>query len=160
MVKVSIETVGEERFIRGFNRIPPQMADMRPVFREIAYDFGRIERYIFSRQGYPEPFKPLSASYAKWKAKSQYAGKPIMQLKGDLRRSLINMGGPKIPGMVKIIGQKSAEFGSELPYAHRHQMGTAGMPQRKIVHLTEGHKIRWGRLMHNWALKIINKELK
>ncbi len=161
MVKVSIETIGEERFIRGFNRIPPEMADMRSAFRLVAFDFGGIEKFSFSREGYPKPFVPpkMNEKYLEWKRK-HYPGQKNMRLKGDLRKSLINMG-PKgeIEGRVQIIGKKSAEFGSDIAYAHRHQMGTMGMPKRMIVQLTERHKIRWGRIFHQWALKVIKKEL-
>ena len=160
MVTISIETIGEERFIRGFNRIEKEMGDMRPVFEEISHDFYRIEKFLFSRQGFPKPFVPpkMNEKYLKWKRK-HFPGRKNMQLTGRLRLSLVDPDRAKAGDVVKKIGRKSAEFGTEVPYAHRHQMGTRGMPKRMIVQLTNDHKIRWGRMIHTWALDIIKKEV-
>lgn len=158
MVKVSIETIGEERFIRGFNRIPKEMADMRSVFQDISLDFYEIEKRIFARGGFPIAFQKLSTKYAAWKNK-HHSGKKIMQLKGRLRLSLVDPDRAKAGDVIKKIGKTFAEFGSSIPYAHRHQMGTKGMPQRKIVWLMKRDKVRWGRMIHQWALNVIKKEL-
>lgn len=152
MVTVTIETIGEERFIRGFNRIPKEMADMRPVFQDISLDFYRREKQIFAREGDPKPFVPpkLNEKYLAWK-KKHYPGRKVMQLTGRLRRSLVDPDRASAGDVVKTIRKKWAEFGSTVPYAHRHQMGTVGMPKRMIVQLTEKDKIRWGRMIHEWA---------
>ncbi len=158
MVTITIETIGEERFIREFNRIEADMADMRPIFQDISLDFYRREKQIFARQGDPAGFKPLSAAYKKWKSLNA-PGKKIMQLSGRLRLSLVDPDRAKAGDVVKKIGRKSAEFGSIVPYVHRHQMGTRGMPKRMIVQLTEKDKIRWGRMIHEWAKDLIREHL-
>ena len=151
MVTIKIETIGEERFIRGFNRIPGDMADMRPAFQDISLDFYGREKQIFSREGDPKRFEKLTnEKYKAWKRK-HYPGKKIMELTGRLRKSLIAEGQAVARDTVKIMKKKEAEFGTQVPYAHRHQMGTVGMPKRMIVQLTEPDKIRWARIIHEWA---------
>jgi len=158
MVVVSIETIGEERFIRGFNRIKKQIVDMRPVFEKIATYFWAREKQIFAREGDPEGFKPLSAAYKAWKQK-HFPGRKIMQLTERLRNSLIGEKQAVAQDTIKIVKKKSAEFGTQVPYTHRHQMGTFGMPQRKIVQLTEKDKMWWAKTIHEWAYKTVLKEV-
>ena len=158
MVTISIETIGEERFIRGFNRIEADMADMRPIFQDISLDFYRREKQIFARQGDPVGFKALSPAYKKWKS-LHFPGRKIMQLTRRLMISLTDPDRAKAGDVVKKIGRKAAEFGSIVPYVHRHQMGTRGMPKRMIVQLTEKDKIRWGRMIHEWAKDLIREHL-
>ena len=160
MVTISIETIGEERFIRGFNRIEADMADMRPIFQDISLDFYRREKQIFAREGDPKPFVPpkMNEKYLKWKRR-HFPGRKNMQLTGRLRLSLVDPDRAKAGDVVKKIGRKAAEFGSSVPYAHRHQMGTRGMPKRMIVQLTKKDKIRWGRMIHEWAKDLIREHL-
>ncbi len=158
MVTISIETIGEERFIRGFSRIVEDMDDMRPAFQDVSEDFYRREKQIFDRQGDPVAFKSLSAAYKKWKT-LHFPGRKIMQLTGRLRLSLVDPDRAKAGDVVKKISKRSAEFGSQVPYAHRHQMGTGGMPKRMIVQLTNKDKIRWGRIIHEWAIKVVKRNV-
>lgn len=159
MVTITIETIGEERFIRGFSRIEKQMPDMRPVFEDIAVYFWAREKQIFAREGDPESFDDYTSDvYKAWKRK-HFPGRKIMQLRGRLRNSLIGERQAVAQDTVKIIKKKSAEFGTQVPYAHRHQMGTFGMPQRKIVQLTEKDKRWWAKTIHEWAYKTVLKEV-
>jgi len=150
MVVIRIDTVGEERFVRGFNSYVNFMKDFRPVFEKIAEWFWDEEEKIFQKQGNPEPFRKLSDVYAAWKQK-YYRGKPIMQLRGRLIASLTGRNQADAQDTVKKIDKTEAEFGTRVPYAHRHQMGTFGMPKRKIVQLTEARKRTIGRMIHQWA---------
>lgn len=152
MVILSIETVGTEKFIRGFNRYNAQMKDLREPLNAIADDFYKVEARNFRGGGVPEKFQPLSPRYAARKAKIA-PGRPIMVLHGNLRNALTGTGGE--PGKavpIRDIKKQSGEFGVRSPYANRHQEGTFGMPQRKIVQLTENTKRRWGRAIHLWAV--------
>ena len=148
MVVLRIDTIGEERFIRGFNRYVEDMKDFSPVFEQIADWFYSEEKRIFAHQGDPESFVPLSPQYKAWKDK-HYPGKPIMQLRGRLIASLAG----QADGTVKKIGKMEAEYGTQVPYAHRHQMGTAGMPKRKVVQLTEARKRAIARMIHRWSFE-------
>jgi phage gpG-like protein len=147
-VQLDIETVGDERFVRGFNRYVSMMKDFRPVFDDIREDFQAIEKRVFRAQGTPESFAPLSEKYKKWKDR-HYPGKPIMQLRGYLVGAMTGDTADTINRQRK----KEAEFGTTLPYAHRHQMGTLGMPQRKFVQITAKDKTRWARMIQTWSYK-------
>ena len=158
MVEITVETIGEERFIRGFNRIGQEIKDFREPFQEISEDFYRREKSVFAREGDPVGFKPLSKAYAKWKSQ-RYPGKKIMQLVGRLIKSLTAADQAEAQDSIKRIKKTWAEFGTQVPYAHRHQMGTVGMPKRMIVQLTEKDKVRWGRIIHEWAMKVIKRNI-
>lgn len=153
-VTLEIETLGTERFVRGFNRYVAQMKDFTPIFEEILEDFRRREEEIFAGEGVPKSFAPLSPAYAAWK-EMNYPGQPIMQLRGPLKASLIG----KADGTVLKIAPLEAEFGTSVPYAHRHQMGTGGMPKREVVQLTEEDKTRWARMIHEWSYRQLQREI-
>lgn len=63
-----------------------------------------------------------------WAPRQQPAGWPLMMRTGKLVGSLTSLQGPP-----NRIGPFSAEFGTEVDYAHFHQGGTTKMPSRKIV---------------------------
>ena len=152
MVTISIETVGDERFIRGMTNYVNEMQDFTEPFKEIRDDFYFVEQRNFNAQGRPAPFAPLSPRYAKWKSR-HYPGKPIMQLKGALIQSLT---GVATSNMISVIKPKEAEFGTKVRYAHRHQQGI-DMPQRKIVQLEETDKKRWALVIQTWAHNKLKK---
>jgi len=147
MVVVSIDTVGTQRFVRGFTRYGEAMGDMSEIFETLYDDFTEMEKRIFSSQGDPEKFQALSPRYREWKER-HYPGRKIMQLFGRLKASLT---GNKGADSVREIRRQKAVFGTVVPYAHRHQEGTMGMPQRKVVQLTEVRKRRWAQKIHKWA---------
>jgi len=75
-----------------------------------------VTRESFGKQGTPEgaPWPALSARYAAWKAKRR-PGKTMLQLRGDLVRSII-----------RGVEGDTAFVGSNLPYAAAHQYGFSG----------------------------------
>jgi hypothetical protein len=147
MVEISIETIGMERYVRGFNRIKSEVQDFAEPFRVILGDFRATEQRIFSSEGSSEggPFVSLKEKYREWKDRN-FPGRPIMVMRGDLMHSLIGKG----KGTIENIGKTSAEFGTSIIYAHRHQVGYK-MPKRKIVQLNEATKTRWNRIIARWA---------
>jgi len=159
VVTIAIETVGEERFIRGFNRYVADMEDFSEVFEELAEDFWEREEKVFNKEGSPLRFKELtSARYIAWKSKN-YPGRKIMELTGRLKGSLTGTDQADSQDTVKIIRKKSAEFGSKVPYVHRHQMGTHGMPKREIVQLTDQDKVRWSRIIQRWSFEKLQADV-
>lgn len=159
MVILSIETIGTEKFVRGFNRYNAQMKDLRVPLEDIATDFYQTEKKIFASGGKPEKFEALSPRYEKWKS-INFPGRGIMVLHGNLRGALI--GHPKDLSKaqpIRNIKKQSGELGASGPYVNRHQEGTHGMPQRKIVQLTETTKRRWGRIIHLYAVAKAKKEI-
>ena len=50
-----------------------------------------------------------------------------------------------------------AEFGVDqnvIPYARRHQK-----TGRRIIQMTEPRKREWGRIVHKWAVHLVEREL-
>ena len=154
MVTVTIETLGAERFVRAFNRIASDMTDFREPFADIYDNFCGIEERSFKAQGLPDRWVPLSPRYAAWKRK-HYPGKKILERTGALKAAMTGSG----PGAVRVIGHRSAEFGTDIPYARYHQSGTRYMPRRKVVQLTDAMKVGWGRIIHQWAVATMKREL-
>jgi phage gpG-like protein len=158
MVILTLETIGDQKLVRGFNRFTALMKDFTPVFRDVAEYFYKTEEKVFNAEGDPEMFLPLSPKYREWKRR-HYPGRKIMELTGRLKESLT--GGPGNAGdTVKTIGKTNAEFGTKVPYAHRHQMGTHGMPQRKIVQMTETRKRIITKMIHDWSFRQLQGSLR
>lgn len=154
MVTIQIETIGDERFVRGFNRFLDEIKDFSPVFELLWDDFTEINKKNFDRQGTPERWKPLSEDYAAWKAKVR-PGRPILVFDGNLRASLTGLS----PDTIKKIGKTEAEFGTTLPYAPYHQRGSGRLPRRKPVQIAEPDKMRWSKIIHRWAYETLEKGL-
>lgn len=72
-----------------------------------------------------------------------------MRLTDRLYRSLANAAMSE--DTVKEIRPTYARFGTNVPYAHRHQVGGGGIPARKIVNLTEEDKKRWAKILQRFA---------
>jgi hypothetical protein len=149
MVVLSIESIGEEKFIRGFTRIEAGMKDLSDAFKLVHEDFRKVVMQIFAHEGTPEPFKPLSPEYAAWKA-VHYPGQPIMRRTDALYRAMTG----DTADTVNKISANEAEFGTTLKYAtYQYYKG------RKIVQLTEAVKTQWGRIIHRWALDFIKRSI-
>lgn len=153
MVIAGIKTIGDERYIRAFNRIGSEVRDFSVPFSFIHEDFKQTEKQIFENEGLPEGFLPLtSRRYRLWKEK-YFPGRKIMQLTGRLKESLTDTSADTVS---EITGT-TAVFGTNVAYAHRHQMGTFGMPTRKIVQITDEVKRRWDKIIHRWVMRLFDK---
>ncbi|MBN2531894.1 MAG: phage virion morphogenesis protein [Spirochaetales bacterium] len=152
MVTAGIKIIEDQRYIRAFNRIGVEIRDFSIPFSFIYEDFKQTEKQIFESEGLPERFLPLSPRYRRWK-EQHYPGRKIMQLTRRLIESLVSVSADTIME----IKRSSAAFGTRTPYAHRHQMGTFGMPQRKIVQITEEVKRRWDKIVHRWVMRLFDK---
>lgn len=153
MVRLEIETLGDERFVRGFNRYVEQMKDFREVYQGIWEDFTEVTERNFAREGFPRPFRPLSPKYKEWKDRN-FPGRPILQLRYRLIRSLLGRAQAEAQDTVKDIGAREAEFGTQVPYANRHQR-SGRMP----VQLTDGDKVRWSKMIHEWSYRKLRGEI-
>ena len=152
MVVISIDTIGHERMVRGLSRFGQTVKDWRPVFRDIQQDFYKMEKAIFRAQGKPQKFTPLSPRYRFWKEKN-FPGKTIMRLNDRLYNSLTGENQADAQDTVVDIKPLSAEFGTRVPYAERHQLGRR-MPQRKVVQVEDRDRERWMRMIHRFAYKL------
>jgi len=156
MLKITMDLLGKERLVRGFNGLVRMAGDLRPVWNSVHKDFMQMEREIFTRGGYPRKFKPLSPRYRARKY-VEVGPKPIMVYDGTLRDSLTQRSHPNHifdPGATKL------RMGTSVIYAHRHQMGTFGMPQRKIIQLSKERKKDWAYRIHSYLVKGVVEKLK
>lgn len=156
---ITIETLGDERFVRGFNRIPDDVKDLSVPFAEIYRDFTLVNHRNFLAQGYPLHWVPLSPQYAAWKQK-HFPGLPILVRSGEMRDSLASTGAGMGPGAIREIHARDAWFGTSVRYARFHQTGTRRMPRRKPVQLADEDKVRWGRIIHRWFVGAVKAALK
>jgi phage gpG-like protein len=128
--------------------------DFRPVYKTIRDDFFRVERDQFSTQGSRGPgsaWKPLNPSYAARKAKVA-PGRGILVLSGDMRRSLVSLGGT---GAIDDIKRQSMRMGSTNKFAQWHQVGAGNLPERKVVDLKPQDKTRWVKMIQVHIANII-----
>jgi len=154
LVTIEIETIGVERMVRKLNRVSEEIKDFTVPFGFIIQDFEELEKKIFDKEGYPATFAPLSAKYARWKNK-HFPGRKIMQLTGRLYTSLTTASGGA--DVIRVINKDYASRKTEVPYAHRHQMGTLGMTRREFAQASESVKRRWTKIIHRWAMGLFEK---
>ena len=154
MVVIQIETLGDERFVRGFSRFLDHIDDMSPIFEELHKDFQEMNLENFTAGGTPQKWKPLSPDYAAWKAIVR-PGRPILVFDGHLKGSLTG----KNEFTVKKIGRHEAEFGTSVPWAIYHQKGGGRLPRRKPVQLTDPRREKWVKMIHRWAYEQMEKDV-
>lgn len=149
-LKLSID--GQAKFDGAFRVLAEGLTDLRPVWPEIELQFFRAELEQFSSEGARggARWQPLSARYAKWKAK-RYPGKPILQRTGRLLRSLSVVGGPD---SVRIVEPMSLTLGTRMPYAGYHQRGAKRLPQREPLNLTRDDYGKFVSRIYRYAEKV------
>ena len=145
MVIIDIESIGDERFVRGMNRYVAEMRDFREVFKEILEDFQEINKKNFAASGTPISFTPaMSPAYVEWK-RGKVGHNIPMVLYGTLKNSLTG----KTEESVADVGKTQAFFSTEVPYANRHYYER----NSRAVQLTGSHKANWARMIQVWAYK-------
>lgn len=154
MVQLSIQTIGEQKFVRGMDRYVSLVKDFRPVFGEIGEWFFEDAEDNFRAGGKPEPFAELSPAYKRWKAK-HYPGKPILRLRDRLYDSLTGANQAGSGDTVRKVQRKRAEFGTRVPYANRQFK--AG---RKAVQFTEPKKREVVKMIQKWAFELMKDVLR
>jgi len=136
-MRLSVEIDGREQTTRAFQTVNETIRDFSPVWPEIHMYFLRanVEHFesLGSRGG--AQWTPLSAPYAKWKAK-KYPGKPILVATERLKRSL-SLAGQKGGDQVYEETALSLTMGTAVPYARYHQRGTKRMAARPVLQPTQ-----------------------
>lgn len=82
-----------------------------------------------------ERWEPLSPAYALWKGR-HYPGRPLLVLKGRMKRSLT-----KDTSRDMIFSRKGGRqliIGTRISYAKFHQYGTSKMPARPFIKVDQG----------------------
>jgi phage gpG-like protein len=154
-MNIRISFLGKENLVRGFNGLVRYAGNLKPIFTEIHKDFMKMEKENFDSVGKPKKFKALSRVYRARKSKLA-PGQPIMQLSGDLKRSLTDRGKGHI---FEEISPSKYRMGTSIVYAHRHQVGYK-MPQRKIIQATPERKKSWAGFIHRFLVKGVKERLR
>lgn len=109
----------------------------RPVFEKSRLYLEAANAANFTAGGLPVGgWAPLSPRYAAWKA-THYGFAPLMVRTGALAADLASL-----RGAPNKIGDKEAEFGTNLDYAGFHQTGTFNMPKRQVVYEPAGFTLK------------------
>jgi phage gpG-like protein len=145
-VRLHFEMFGSTQIDRTLQNLE-KVADMRPAWAELKRRFLNAERRQFSSEGAygGARWSPLSPAYGAWKARHA-PGKPILQLSGELMRSLTQ--GPEID----VEEPSYAIFGSAVDYGRYHQHGTPRMPKRPPIALTEAERQEWVRVVQRFLV--------
>lgn len=144
--QLRFEVDGQTQFNRQLQGIQDDVKDFRPAFELIYAEFLETESKQFGAEGSFEgnsKWAPLSEDYETWKSR-HFPGKPILELHGNLKRSLTER---SAPGAVYRASDKDLEMGTSINYAIYHQRGTRKMPARKPIELSEAQKQRWVQIM-------------
>lgn len=139
MLRFRITVEGEQQLDRQFTRFTALVDDLRPLWPGVITDFRAIEKEQFSGQGIGDGgrWQPLSAAYAKWKAKA-YPGKTILRRTDRLYNSLTGNTADSITDAQP----QSLTIGTRVIYGRYHQTGTRRLVQRKAIDLNEQQRTR------------------
>lgn len=146
MFRMSFNVDGEQQMQRFLDLAADSVNDFSTVFDKLADEFRQSQEQVFANSGAFEGrsgWRKLSPNYRKWKSQ-HYPGKPILTLRGDLRKSLTQKGGNHI----ERITANSMVIGTKDKKAVWHHRGTSKMPKRKVIELTEPQKRRWVQIAH------------
>ncbi len=134
LIEVKLEVQGDEELAKAFELMRSRVNDWRPFWPDIAAVFYIGEKALLDSQGYGR-WEPLSDGYKAWKTK-HYPGEQMMQLTGDLYRSLTTKWNPHAVYELEAL---SMTLGTTVPYAAAHQYGYAprNLPARVIMDVTE-----------------------
>jgi len=95
------------------------------------------------------PFAPLSPRYARYKAR-RYPGAPILVRSGRLRSALTQ---PDHPDAIADIQPDRLTFGTRVPYALYHQLGTQRMPARPPIKLSKTLQTELLTILRNYLIE-------
>lgn len=140
MIRITLQIDGEDQFNRTFTRFTEFLTDLRQIWPGVITEFRQIEKEQFAGEGVGQlgRWKPLSARYAKWKAK-KYPGKPILQREGRLVESLTR----NSPDSVVNPQREFLEIGTSVEYAAYHHRGVKNrLAQRKVIDFNDTQKNR------------------
>lgn len=119
---------------------------------------GSVARNFVSKSSPDKkPWQSLSEDYAKQKSK-KYPGAPMLVASGKLFNSLIrNFEGEDDEG-VSIVTAKKLSYGTKIPYAKYHMLGTKKMPARPFIGITDKQEKTWKVLIARYISATINND--
>lgn len=144
--RLTLSVHGETQIDRTLARYAENVEDASDLWDKLADRFAAANRRQFSSEGAygSGGWTPLSPAYEAWKSRA-HPGKPILELSGDLKRSLTSR-----PFGVEVLRPGSMAVGSGLAYGRYHQAGDGNLPRRRPVELPESERRTWVRYMQNF----------
>lgn len=118
MIKFHVETDMED-VLYHLNLMELKSQDFHMVFEKAKVMLGA---------DFAANFNSAGGMVGGWAPRKHETGKPLMVRSSALFDDLSSLSGGE-----NHIGLTSAEFGTDIEYAHFHQTGTFNMPSRKIV---------------------------
>ena len=154
MLGITFEIEGVAQMARVLGISAKRVKDLRPVWDDIADDFVKKERTLFSRQGSVagwNAWSPLNPDYVKWKASKGFSTK-ILRRKGDLRDSLTKRGDSNFIFKPRKLGM---EIGTKVPYAKYHQRGVPKnkLPKREPIRITNPQRKGWTKMIQKFVIE-------
>jgi len=146
MISINISLLGVDILSTRITDLMTRIADLSPALERIKQNFWEVEEQQFTSEGgFSGGWKALSPAYAEWK-ESVAPGMPILQLSGDLMRSLTGQSS----GTVVRISPHEAELGTSIGYAVDHQNGLEGPPARPPIEITDEHEEEWAQIVGDY----------
>lgn len=135
----------EVRGMVGLNALMRTITDVRPAWPAVAAAVRMAMAQNFATESSRgQRWAPLRTAYLLWKMK-HHPGTKILELSGDLRRSLTDSGD------VNAIQEETKDelyISSRVPYGRYHQTGTTRMDARPPIALTAAQRFRLGQAVH------------
>lgn len=147
-VQVRFEIQGEVQVARAFEASAAQVADLSEPLEEIAeHLYGAISEQFASEgaHGLGTRWTSLDPDYAAWKESVVGPGVPILVFSRKMRETLLDRAAVTITPQRLIYHPR----GEHADVAAFHQGGD-GVPQRKIVAITDAEKRAWERVFLAW----------
>ena len=149
-LEFKLEPPGEQPLRRAFV-LYKRIDDLTPAWQRM---IPALQDYIARRiasggtlHNLP-PFAPLSPRYARYKAK-HYPGAPILVRTGRLFRSLTT----NTDDTIADIQPDHFTFGTRVPYALYHQLGTRKMPARPPIKLSKPIQTQLLTILRNYLIQ-------
>ena len=158
---VQFDILGVKQVNRSLMLSADAIKDLSPVWDDIYDDFLQRSGDVFSSEGNVGsksrelgggswgPWAPLNPIYAAQKLARGFGSKILVRT-GRLRDSLTSRGSADAvfqPQPLRLA------VGTKTPYAGYHQVGTAKMPRREPVRITEPQARFWVRLIQKFILE-------
>ena len=131
MIRLEIDI---EPTLTALQAMLERLRDLRPAWRSVLAYLRRAMIGTFATQGQRigQPWRPLSATYAKYKA-VKFPGQPILRASDRMFGSLVGSNNEA----VEDVERQSLTYGTRTPYAKYHQRGTPRMAKRRFLTVTE-----------------------
>ena len=133
MIKISFPNI--DTFIADMSRFSKALDGeiTKEAAPEMQKEFFKSNSKTFKNLGGKHgSWKPLSKDYKRWKSK-HYPGRPLMVLRGDLKKSLTKKDENNIFSPSYSNHKFRLTLGTQVKYSLFHQIGAGKLPTRRVV---------------------------